>query len=176
MSKRLFILGSLLETHPRRASSQARVRTPVVVKAEIRRQGGGALGRRAVGPPIRPFAQQRLDEPLGLAVRSRGVGSGEAVPDLPRATHTSETTGAIAVAVVGEQAAHDDAAPPKPPQRVGEEGGTGPLPLRAADFDVRPGRLRCDAVFVAGEADVLGSLDGNGGWVAFFRCPASLGI
>ncbi len=35
MSKRLFILGSLLETHPGRATTEARVRTPVVVEAEI---------------------------------------------------------------------------------------------------------------------------------------------
>lgn len=46
MSKRLFILNSLLETHPRRAATKARVWTPVVIRAQIGSQRRGASGDR----------------------------------------------------------------------------------------------------------------------------------
>jgi hypothetical protein len=71
MSKGLFMLGSLLETHPGRAATPARMRTLVIVEARVPRERGGSTGGALVGMPIGPFAQQGLDEPFGLTVRLR---------------------------------------------------------------------------------------------------------
>src|SRR4051794_12584135 len=119
MSKRLFILGSLLETHPGRASTEARVWTLVVVEAEIRTQRGGAPGRNAEGRAVGPFSQQRLDEALRFAVRLRAVGPREAVAHQPALCDRGEDAGSIRHRVVGDQPTDSDAASAKP--------GEGPL-------------------------------------------------
>ena len=60
---------------------------------------------------IGPLAQGSLDEAFGLAVGARSVGAGEAVLDAELEAGGAEVAGAIAGAVVGEQAADGDAMP-----------------------------------------------------------------
>src|SRR5258705_881406 len=114
MSKRLFMLRSLLETHPRRASTEARVRTPVIVETEIRTECRGASGRGAIGHTVRPLSQERLDEAFRFAVGLRPVWAREAVADGPAATDGRQDACAIDHAVVGEQPADPNPATMKP--------------------------------------------------------------
>ena len=60
---------------------------------------------------VGPFAQQRLDEALGLAVGLRPAGLREAVLGAQCHAGVAEEVGAIAGAVVGEDALDLDAAP-----------------------------------------------------------------
>src|SRR5258705_3358875 len=116
MSKRLFILGSLLETHPGRAPAEARVWTLMVVNAEIRTERGRAPRRAAIRHAVRPLAEQRLDEALGFAVGLRSIGARETVAHRPALTDRSEDAGTIDHRVVGEQPPDRDAATAKPRQ------------------------------------------------------------
>ena len=125
MSKRLFILGSLLETHPWGAPTQARMWTPVVVEAQIGAEGRCPSRRTAIGHAIGPLAQQRLNEALGFPVGLRPIRSREAVPHRPALTHRRDDTGAIRHRVVGEQPAQADAPPTKPGERALEKRRTG---------------------------------------------------
>jgi hypothetical protein len=67
---------------------------------------------------VGPLAQGGLDEALGLAVGARSVRTSEAVLDAELEAGGAELSGAIAGAVVGEQAANGDAV-------VGVEGDGG---------------------------------------------------
>ncbi len=58
---------------------------------------------------VGPFAQGGLDEAFGLAVGAGSVGTGEAVLDAELEAGGAELSGAIAGAIVGEQAANEDA-------------------------------------------------------------------
>ena len=58
---------------------------------------------------VGPLAQGSLDEAFGLAVGARSVGTGESVLDAELEAGSAELSGAIAGAVVGEQAADGDA-------------------------------------------------------------------
>jgi hypothetical protein len=58
---------------------------------------------------VGPLAQGGLDEALGLAVGARSVRTSEAVLDAELEAGGAELSGAIAGAVVGEQAADGDA-------------------------------------------------------------------
>ena len=90
--------------------------TPVVVEAERRTERGGAAGRAAVGHPVGPFGQQRLNEPLGFAIGLRPVGASKAPPYRPSTAVTAEDARPIGHGVVGEQPPNALAAPPKPRQ------------------------------------------------------------
>ncbi len=133
-----------LETRRRRAPTEARVRTPVVVEAQVRREGCGALGRAGERSPVGPFAQQRLDEALRLAVGAGRVRPGEAVSELPGPADAGETPRAIAAPVVGQHPPDGDAPSPKPAQRILEKRGAGPPALRAPDFDIGHARRVID--------------------------------
>src|SRR5271167_310447 len=58
---------------------------------------------------VSPLAQGGLDEAFGLAVGAGSVGAGEAVLDAELEAGGAKVAGAIAGAVVGEQAANGDA-------------------------------------------------------------------
>ncbi len=145
MSKRLFILGSLLETHPRRAPTEARVWTPVVVEAEIGGQRGGAPGRAAIGPAIDPLPEQRLDETLGLPVGLGPVGPREALADRPPLADGGKDPGAVGLGVVREQPPDADAPPTKPGQRALEKGRTRQRIRRRQDLGAREARRVIDS-------------------------------
>src|SRR6202167_3775257 len=68
-----------------------------------------AFFRVEVMANVGPLAQGGLDEAFGLAVGARGVRPGEAVLDAELEAGGAELPGAIAGAVVGEQAADGDA-------------------------------------------------------------------
>src|SRR6476469_7746492 len=123
MSKRLFILSSLLETHPRRATTEARMRTPVVIKAKIRAEGGRAPRRAPIRHAIRPFAQQGLDEALRFAVGLRSIGTRETMAHAPASTHGRKRVRAIDHRIVGEQPANVNTAATKPGERPMEKRG-----------------------------------------------------
>ena len=58
---------------------------------------------------VGPLAQGGLNEAFGLAVGARGVRAGEVVADAEFGASMVEQVGAVAVSVVGEQAANEDA-------------------------------------------------------------------
>lgn len=58
---------------------------------------------------VGPFPQNGPDEAFGLAVGPGPVGPGEAVLEPPAVAHVGEAMGAVAAAVVGEEAAGADA-------------------------------------------------------------------
>ena len=129
--------GSLLETHPRRATPKARVGTLAVIEAHVRPQCGGPLGRADVGRPIRPFSEQRLNEALGLAIRLGMVGPGESVTNRPGATGVGKDTCAIGEAVVAQESPDPDPTAPVPAHGPSEEGGTRRRILGGEHLDVR---------------------------------------
>ena len=111
-----------METHPWRATSEARVWTLVVVEAEIRCEGGGASGRAPIRHAVRPLPQECLDEALGFAVGLRPIGLRESVADRPALAHGGHRAGPIGHGIVGEQPTDADAAPPKPAERPLQKG------------------------------------------------------
>src|SRR3954462_13130702 len=123
MSKRLFMLGSLLETHPRCASTETRVWTAVVIEAEIRTKRRRTPGRAAIRHAVRPFAQQGLDTAFGLAVGLRTIRARKPVAHQPAPRHGDNGGGPIRHRVVSEQPT--DANPPstKPGERSLKERG-----------------------------------------------------
>jgi hypothetical protein len=62
-----------------------------------------------IGANLGPLAEGGLNEAFGLAVGARGIGTGEAVLDAELEAGGAEVAGAIARAVVGEQAVDGDA-------------------------------------------------------------------
>jgi len=55
--------------------TERRVRSVVVVEMHVRPEPAFALRRAVVGKAVGPFAQKRLDEAFGFAVRPRRVRS-----------------------------------------------------------------------------------------------------
>src|SRR5262245_8937310 len=112
------------------------MRAPMVVKADVRRECGGAPRRVGVWPTVRPFPQERLDKAFGFAIGARRIRPSEFVSKLPRPTDARERLRAVPIAVIGEQPAHTNAVTSKPPKRVTQERRTGALPLRRSDFHI----------------------------------------
>jgi len=83
--------------------------TVEVVMLEPRRELQIAFLRVEVVANVGPLAQGGLNEAFGLAVGARSVRTGEAVLDAELEAGGAEVAGAIAGAVVGEQAADGDA-------------------------------------------------------------------
>jgi hypothetical protein len=85
------------------------MRTVEVVMLEPGGELQIAFLRVEVVANVGPLAQGSLDEAFGLAVGARSVGTGESVLDAELEAGSAELSGAIAGAVVGEQAADGDA-------------------------------------------------------------------
>jgi hypothetical protein len=58
---------------------------------------------------VSPLAQSGLDEAFGFAVGAGSVGTGEAMADAEFVTGGAKAVGAVAMAIVGEQASNGDA-------------------------------------------------------------------
>src|SRR5215813_1281477 len=71
----------------RRATVETGVGTMLVVVVQPPRQRGSASSRRAVGPDVRPFREQRANEALGFAVGAGRVGTDSDVPQLLQRAH-----------------------------------------------------------------------------------------
>src|SRR5262245_52786458 len=93
---------------------------PVVV-AQPGFESPGSLIRGPIGPGVRPFPQERLDESLRLAVGGRGVGLGAQVMQAELVAGPGEIVRTIAAAVVGHHALGTNALAPKPADRPSEE-------------------------------------------------------
>jgi len=76
------------------------VGTLVVVNAQERAERLGAPRRTANREAVGPFAQERLDESLGLGMGLGARGPGAPVPQAPGAAGRGEDAGAIDEAVV----------------------------------------------------------------------------
>ena len=68
-----------------------------------------ALARGLIRAGIDPLPKSSLDKALGLAIGARGIGASEVVAQAELNTSLAEGMGAVAVAVVGEQAADANA-------------------------------------------------------------------
>jgi hypothetical protein len=68
-----------------------------------------ALLRVSIGTGVSPFAKSGLDETFGFTVGARGVRTGEVVAQTEFKDGCAESAGAIAVTIVGEQAADGNA-------------------------------------------------------------------
>ena len=93
-----------------------------VVPAQVAVQGAGAMAARRVGEAVGPFAQQCLDERLGLAVGLWPSWSDVASLDLERVARVTPGKGAVAVSVVGEDAFDRDPLLGVPGDGATEEG------------------------------------------------------
>src|SRR5215212_9812938 len=102
MSKRLFI-RSLLKTGPGGSTSQARVRTSVIVEAHEGSERRGPASGCPIGKAVRPVAQQRLNQALRFPVGLRPIGTGEAMPDSPRPRDGGKDERAIGHRVIRQQ-------------------------------------------------------------------------
>jgi hypothetical protein len=80
-----------------------------VVPAEVAGERFGAVVACGVGEAVGPFAQQCLDGCFGFAVGLWPAGSGVAAADLEFLAGGCPGVGAVAVAVVGEDALDLDA-------------------------------------------------------------------
>jgi Transposase len=92
-----------------RSVTETTMRTVEVVMLEPRRKLLISLFGVEVVANVSPLAQGGLDEAFRLAVGAGSVRAGEAVLDAELETSGAEVAGAIAGAVVGEQAANGDA-------------------------------------------------------------------
>ena len=100
----------------------------VIVVVEPAAERGRALSGRWLGEGIGPFAEQGLNEPLGLAVRAGRIGTGEALGEAVGAAGDGEDVRAIGVAVVTQDALGLD--PPAGETTPGPDAGT-PTTVRA---------------------------------------------
>jgi len=146
-----------MKTHPRGATPKARVWTVAVIEAEVRAQCGGPLGRADVRRPIRPLAQQRLNQALGLAVRLRMVRPSESVTNRPGATGGGKDARAIGEAVIAEKSTDADPTAAVPANRPSQEGGTGRRILGGEHLDVRHARRIIDGDMKKFPADTPGT-------------------
>jgi hypothetical protein len=119
-----------------RLAVKRRVRPMPIVVVQPASQRGGAVRRGGVGDHVRPLAQQGLDEALGLAIGTRGVGSRKAVVEGQRLAGGGDQARAIGRAVVAEHALGHDAAPGEPRDGATQKAGDCDALLIAQDFGV----------------------------------------
>src|SRR5262245_4910231 len=107
-----------------------------IVVVQPVRQGGQALRRRPVRSDVRPLPHQRLDEALGLAVRTGRVGPRPEMPEPRTVTALGEDMRPIPRSVIGQDPAHPDPQAAVPGERPPEERGDGHALLIGQDLDV----------------------------------------
>src|SRR6476469_106869 len=125
------------------------VPVPIVV-VEPGRQRTSASRRAGIGSAVGPLAEQRLNEPLGLAVGARRVGPDPVMVQLVGATERLHRRGAIGEGVVGHDPADPNAVAAEPGQRAPEERRDLSRALGREDLDVGQTRGIID-----GDMDVL---------------------
>src|SRR5688500_18536606 len=81
------------------------MRSFIIVEAQPSRQVTSARCAAAIKPTVGPLSKHRLDEPLGLAVGARRIGTGAVMAQRRLHACAPEAVGAIAGAVVCEQRA-----------------------------------------------------------------------
>jgi len=94
----------------------------MIVVVQPLRKCGAAFLVRAVEAGVRPFAEQRLDKPLGFAVGLRPIGSGDLMADAQPASDSPEA-GRLSVtpAAVGHDPLNPDPLLGKETHRLDEE-------------------------------------------------------
>src|SRR6266540_133106 len=97
---------------------------------------GGAFGSAAVDGAVGPAVDERLDEALRFAVGARTVGAREEVTDAELAAGERVRVGAIAGAVVGEDALDLDPERGEPGDCTTQEAGGGLAPFVRQDLGI----------------------------------------
>src|SRR5688572_5995176 len=113
------------------------MRSLLIVEAKPERQDASSFRAAGVGAGIGPFAQQRLDEALSLAVGTRPIGPGALVVHARAHARLAEAMRAVAGAIVGEQCLDRDASGCKPGAGPTHETGAATPRLVRQDLCVR---------------------------------------
>src|SRR5438034_5330661 len=92
----------------------------------------------------RPTPQGRLDKAFGLAIRPWSIGPRAMRAHMKRAAGGPEARGAVAGAVVGQDAAHAYAVLPEPAERAAHERAHGHAELIGQQLEVRRARVIVD--------------------------------
>src|SRR5262245_64693921 len=92
-----------------------------VVITHKRTKCAASVSRRRVRDRIRPFAQQRLDEALGLAIRPRRIGARAQMPHAEGVTSGAKYPRDVAAPVIRHDAARANALRLKPVDRPAEK-------------------------------------------------------
>src|SRR5687767_13003373 len=116
----------------------------LIVEAHPGWQSGAAFVGSGVGKCIGPFALQRLNEALRLAIGLRTVRSRAFGGDVHPATRLSRGAGAIGAAVVGEYPLNLNASAPEFAHRTQPEARRGVALLVGQDFDIAKPRTVVD--------------------------------
>ena len=99
------------------------MRPGAIVVLEPAGEDRRALRGGVVRPDVGPFAQGRLDEALGFAVRAGCVRPGALVPDMQGATGRAKAAGDVARSIVRQHAPDLDAVGAEPLQGPTEKAG-----------------------------------------------------
>jgi len=131
--------------------------TAAIVVPQVGLQGPDAQPGVEVGPSVGPFAQEGLDEALGLAVSARTVGASSEMPQPQRPTGEGEQVREIGWAVVGHNGADPDIESPVVGHGPFQVTGGGVLSFVGQDFDIGQARPIVDADVDEFPASPLGS-------------------
>src|SRR4030095_3719678 len=121
--------------------AQRRVWSSAIVVLQPAGQHAHAIGGRVIRTLIGPFAQQRLDEALGLAIGARSIGPRSAMGQAERSTGRAKAPGSIGRAVIGRHASNPHTPGAKPRQRPSDEAAHGLAALVGQQLDVRDARV-----------------------------------
>ena len=104
---------------------EATMRAVPVVVVKPRKKLVVALLGVLIGPGISPFAESSLDESFGFTVGARGIRAGEVMTQAEFNHGGMKSVGAIAVTIIGEQAADGNAQTGIIGDRSAQEGDSG---------------------------------------------------
>src|SRR5262245_44594819 len=91
------------------------MRPVAIVVTEPRSQGAGAAPGARIDGAVRPFAQERLNESLGFAIRLGPIGTRSNLPDAQPGAEVAKAMRVVRGAVIGHRAFDPNAAATKPP-------------------------------------------------------------
>jgi hypothetical protein len=97
------------EARGRRFELESMMRAMPVIEMEERLESSSAQRGVLVSASVGPFAEGSLDEAFGFAVGARSIRPGELVLDAESEESRGEAIGAVAGAVIGEEALDGDA-------------------------------------------------------------------
>src|SRR5689334_18165110 len=117
------------------------MRPRALVVLEPARQHATAVRGTVIRSDIGPLQQCHLDSALGFAVGARGIGPCAAVADMEGPARGAKTVGAVARAIVGQDASDPDTPGAKPPQGATQEATDSEAEFIRQQLDVRHPRM-----------------------------------